>query len=505
MDRISMSDFMSRRADIEKRVLARIPQTPNDHLAKSVAERGDQDVRFLPEIHLPRSLTDWLNIALRDEGNALIEETRQINNRHVGNTIKEMDALLCGDYESIDLAKRVRDWGCRVVKSVLYKARRQVSAEPTNTYRKIYGTAVLDLDTKVAHSAHSIFSLIWTPVMDLIPGQMLEEIFVKTGLVKASCDYKQGGRTVEWSFFLPPSHHDSRLICQHLTFYGYESFVYTRDVVLKRLLASLKGMKGLPSLDVMQHDKDIFVADLLEAFPYLITSVRMEKYMFGIIGADTVAAFDYTANEGFARILLSDSDQRFVREIATARILGALELGFDGTIHIFNQSWKTLESMFGPDDSLRLAYWLLKKSHELVVPSYLKVSAAYMKRRTGQCKDQSDATNTYCSEYTEWILDARNEHLHVFSDDHEPTRGQILPALPQMRRSRLFSLLEHCGVSIEQGKGSEIKLLKDGAHPFRLGSHYGPNPTVPSFLIASILKRLRIKRELWQQAICGFS
>ena len=73
--------------------------------------------------------------------------------------------------------------------------------------------------------------------------------------------------------------------------------------------------------------------------------------------------------------------------------------------------------------------------------------------------------------------------------------------LPQMRRSRLFKLLENCGVSIAQGKGSELKLLRKDAHPFRLGCHYGPNPTVPSFLIALILKRLQITRNEWQQAI----
>jgi hypothetical protein len=75
---------------------------------------------------------------------------------------------------------------------------------------------------------------------------------------------------------------------------------------------------------------------------------------------------------------------------------------------------------------------------------------------------------------------------------HDPIRDNA-----QLRRRQFFKLLERCGVSIEQGKGSEIKLLRDGWHPFRIGNHYGNNPTIPWFLAISILKRLGISRDEW--------
>lgn len=73
----------------------------------------------------------------------------------------------------------------------------------------------------------------------------------------------------------------------------------------------------------------------------------------------------------------------------------------------------------------------------------------------------------------------------------------------QLRRRQFFKLLGRCGVSIEQGKGSEIKLLRDGWHPFRIGNHYGNNPTIPHVLAISILKRLGITRDEWLDSVAA--
>jgi hypothetical protein len=74
-------------------------------------------------------------------------------------------------------------------------------------------------------------------------------------------------------------------------------------------------------------------------------------------------------------------------------------------------------------------------------------------------------------------------------------------ALPQLRRRYFFKLLVHCGVEVAQGKRSEIKLLRKTKRPFRLGNHYGSNPTIPAYLVASILKCLDITREEWIDAL----
>ena len=291
------------------------------------------------------------------------------------------------------------------------------------------------------------------------------------------------------------------LVQQQLELYGYAPTVYSRDVVLTPLLQALKSDRATPKFSEMKQMIGVFLADLLEAFPYLLTSKRIGKNVFSIPGANTVGAFDYTANNGFGRFFLSDSTEKLTRDLERAKGLGILEARFDGRIAFYPFPWMTLERLFGEEDGTLLTYWLLKQAHERVVVSYLKINRDYLDKKTGQStQDAIEETeeNEYL-QYVEWVQEAQEpktaEALHVESNDAQGIQ------IPQMRRSRFFKLLGNCGVSIEQGKGSELKLLKANAHPFRMGSHYGPNPTVPSFLIVNVLKRLQISHEEWRIAI----
>jgi hypothetical protein len=65
---------------------------------------------------------------------------------------------------------------------------------------------------------------------------------------------------------------------------------------------------------------------------------------------------------------------------------------------------------------------------------------------------------------------------------HNPARDQA-----QLRRRYFFKLLERCRVSIEQGKGSEIKLLRAGEHTFRIGTITATTQPFPLFSSSSYL------------------
>ncbi|AOI99871.1 hypothetical protein [Burkholderia sp. LA-2-3-30-S1-D2] len=105
-----------------------------------------------------------------------------------------------------------------------------------------------------------------------------------------------------------------------------------------------------------------------------------------------------------------------------------------------------------------------------------------------------------------WLEEVRGEEgedLQLSSDSEgsDETMQITTHALPQIRKSRFFKILRACGVEVVQGQGSEKKLLRAGAHTFRLGSHYGLNPTIPSFLACRILRRLEIGRSEWVAAV----
>lgn len=491
--------------DIHTRVLRTKPQNINDAYALEVARGADRVICEQGVKFLPRSLTELISLSLRDEGNALIDETRQFNNRYVGYTIKTMEAEVVGDLEVIELKERLLDWAQRVAKAVLFRVRRQIASEPIKTYLKLYESFIHEVDTTIAHGLDNMYSLVWEPTMEALPYWMIDAIFVKSGLVSGHFDNNLQDRQFIQGGTLKGSDRELFAINQHLSLYAYAPTIYTTEVVLNPLLQHLKADGFLPAPEEMDRQKGVFLADMLEAFPYLLSSTRIGKNLFQVLGAGTVATFDYTANNGFGRFFLSDTPERFAREIERGKSLGVLEVQFDGKISYYPFPWMTIESVFGKDDTLVLSYWLLKQAHERVVASYLKISSDHLSRKPrGTSPEPVKEAEIYpYSEYTAWIREAQDEDSLPDIENSEVTVGWPSIQIPQMRRTRLFKILGNCGVSVEQGKGSEFKLLKPNAHPFRLGNHYGPNPTVPSFMVANILKRLQISHDDWGRAIAS--
>ena len=505
--KLPTTSIMDRVNDMEKRTLRRPPQNIAEAYAASVAKGNDRVILEQVVKTLPRSLTELISLSLRDEGNALIEETRLINNRYLGSTIKTLQAQLVGDLEVIELRDQVLDWNERVVNAVLFKMRRQITADPIKTYAKLFTSFVHELDTTIAHGTNDFYSLIWDAATEALPYGLLDGIFFKTGLISGV--YKDIGPNGEREFFLSGSlkcsYEERHFIGEHLTLYGFAPTVYAQEVVLQPLLQALKADLGSVSKAEQQRMCGVFLADLLEAFPYLLSSTRIGKSIFPVEGSRAVAAFDYTCRDGFGCFFLSDSASCFEREMAFGKALGILEVLFDGKIAFYPYPRMTLEAVFGEDDGLLLTYWFLKQARERVLASYLKINSAYLARAAGAAKESNpndeDASDNDYSEYTAWVREAQETVRGASPEENERIEAQEAAQIPQMRRSRLFKLLSLCGVTIAQGKGSEIKLLRDSTHPFRLGNHYGPNPTVPSFLIANILKRLEISRLEWRQAI----
>lgn len=494
--------IMDRHDELAKRVQRKTAKTISEVYAKSVATEGGWQIQEQPIKTLPRSLTDLIPVVLRDEGNALIEETRQINNRYAGVDIRSLQALLVGDLETIDLKERVLVWAEKMTHAVLFKARRQIAENCVKAYSNLYRSFIHEIDTKIAHGTDHMYSVTWSSAMEAIPYWLIDAIFVQTGFVTGAHESDQhfvlGGT-------LLLNRVEAYFLTQQFTLYNFETIAYSREIILTPLHRTLLSGGTLPSIETMRRQTALFLADLLEAFPYLLSSTRVGKHLFSLPGTTCVAAFDYIANDGFARFMFSDSKERFEREIVLGSCRGILEVGFDGRIAFYMMPWMTLARVFGTEASLVLTYCLLKIAHEKVVADYLKIKDYYLDPRpiASPIKmDEIDEGDGFTS-YTDWVREAQDEAVDL--EIGEGSDAQEKPLIAQMRRTRFFKLLRNCDVTIESGKGSEIKLLRPTFHPFRMGNHYGSNPTVPSYLIANILKRLQITRAEWRHAIANVS
>lgn len=73
-----------------------------------------------------------------------------------------------------------------------------------------------------------------------------------------------------------------------VSLYAVEPGVYLDRFILSPLLAALRAMPQLPSLPEQREAIHGMLADLLEAFPYLMSSARAERLMFHLPGTDCV-------------------------------------------------------------------------------------------------------------------------------------------------------------------------------------------------------------------------
>ncbi|KHK54103.1 hypothetical protein PI87_16425 [Ralstonia sp. A12] len=498
----------------DSKVLRREAVTPLDQYQHAVVQFGDWIIREQPVLMLPRELTEFLSLDLRDQGNDLIEETRQLNNQFVGRSMRTVTALLIADIELLDLSERVLLWTESVIRQVVYRCRRRIQNNPFETYIDLFDAFVRDIDTRIAHGDDRMYQRVWSDAIDCMVYLLIEACFLKSGYAALIHEdepphYPRLVGTVVSN----PDHEEA--ISRDINLFGVEPVQYINEIIARPLTNFLEAEGYAESRDDLLDRFHGYVGDLLEASPYLCASGRASRYMFAIPGTACWAAFRFIASHGFGVFFFSDSEEDMRRDLETNAFRGAINVGFDGSFSYMMHPWLTLGRALGSDAALSIACWMLEQIHARVVDDYLKVGVGGPKARTGESElavtsDEPDSDQLVANEiaiYASWVREAQAED--ELASDLTPTvdrDSHIDPAaaktrLPQIRRSRFFKLLRACDVEIVQGKGSEKKLLRGGAHPFRLGSHYGPNPTIPSFLAGQILRRLNITHEEWMSAI----
>jgi hypothetical protein len=298
---------------------------------------------------------------------------------------------------------------------------------------------------------------------------------------------------------------DANAVINMFDLYGVEPASYVDNMVLRPLLDALAGDSSLPEPDEQCQRYQAMLVDLLEAAPYLVSSARTERFMFALPGSARMAAFCFVPGSSCASFLFADDADSLLLASRTTFCRGGLVLGYDGQLSTFMHPWRTLDKVFGEAAGQLLGYWLLEQVHGRVVQDYLKIEHYFLDPPSLPDDDVEIAEIDETLVYVAWAKASEDRGASADLENGPPCaqdRGRP-GAIAQLRRRHFFKLLARCGVSIEQGKGSEIKLLRAGWHPFRLGNHYGNNPTIPSFLAINILKRLGITRDEWLDSVAA--
>lgn len=492
------------------KILIRRPRIAQEQYAHMVANAGDWTIAEQAPKQLPLSLCQLISLELRDLGNGLLEETRTLNNQYADHSFRTVEAMLTGDPDFLDLHARTLAWGEEAARQVNFKLRHQARNEPYRTFLNAYDSIVAPIDQNIVHGDERLHSLVWESVVDLLPYQLLDAMVLKPGHFAVLHDASGAHRPELRVARDISSPRDQDRLSSILSLYAVEPVAYIDEVVLAPLLAALRDDPTLPGPEQQRQQYQQMFADLLEAYPYLLSSGRNERYMFDIPGTSCVAAFSFLAPNGCGRIMVSDDVESLRRGIHTNFMRGALNVGYDGRVSWWMHPWRTLDKVLGAQAAVTLSWWLLKQVHAQLVKDYLSIQHYYLDR--SDVEPVEDEPGAATDEALLYVSLARASEGQWSTEDSNPVEtpaalaedvGRGAARLPQLRRRYFFKLLERCGVEIAQGKGSEIKLLRKAKRPFRLGDHYGSNPPIPAFLAANILKRLEITSEEWVEAIAA--
>lgn len=504
----TQQQILRRRMDDEiAKTLLRRPANAQDVYQSRAARAGDWTIRLQPARSLPLALTQLIPLSLKNTGNMLFEETRALNNRHAGSSYRAIDVMLASDPEFLDLRARALAWGEDVARQVSFRLRHRALAHPYRTYVDAYRTLLPHMDTVMVHGDERMYSLVWAAVLDLLPYKLLESMVLAPGHLTIS--YEQDEQHLPYAVMTDSfkATSDVAWLTNIISLYCVEPAIYLDKIILSPLLAALQATPSLPPLPAQRTAIQEMVADVMEAFPYLVSSERAERYMFRIPGTSCVATFSFLASAGCAKFTFFDDEESMRRGVRTNFARAGLEIGYDGRFSSTMHPWRTLDTLFAPEHSSMLAYWLLKQVHGRLLADYLSIEHYYLHPSEEERGHEAAAfAHEETLLYVAWAKTAEHDEPAVpetQADNAGTEAWQGHGSIPQLRRRTFFKLLENCGVSVEQGKGSEIKLLRKSCHPFRLGNHYGSNPTVPAFLAAAILKRLEITRQEWVDAMAA--
>lgn len=492
------------------KILNKRAEGVTDRYAQSIANSGDWLVEGQPEMTVPFSLSQVISLRLRDDGNALIERTRMFNNQFAGVSFRTAEVMLACDLHLDDLQAEVLAWGVDVAKEVNFRLRHQAKKDPLRTFLVAFDTFVSSLDTDVAHRDNSLFPLAWSMLIEELVMLLVEDMLMRPGHCKITHENTSEHRPLLFLDFHRSG--DLDRLQKVVALYGVESYAYMQKIVLEPLSAVLARDSTIPPPQTRRQLYRQMFTDLLEAAPYLLSSDRADRYMFPIPGTSCVAAITFLSHCGCARFAICDDETSMLKGLHNNHIRGALGVAYDGQISLWNHPRRTLMSVFGEEAGTVLEYWFLKQIHERMLSDYLSIEKYYL-HGADPALEEETATPTADESlvYVAWAKAVEAEDEQGLDDGVEapgsPAREDVAEtrsrSIPQLRRRYFFKLLERCGVVIEQGKGSEIKLLRKSKHPFRLGSHYGNNPAIPAFLAADILKRLEITEHEWIGALKG--
>lgn len=431
-------------------------------------------------ITLPYELATMIPLSLRDEGNQLLEETRLLGLQHCGKMLRYVQIELATDLDFLDLKHRIMRWSLKFTDALMFKNRNNAKKNPLTTYLSLAVT-VVSLYKAFVTKKGAIYHILWESLDASVLYEAQQRYLVDTELCLVEFGEDRAAEPV-YAFQPGVDSYEDEI------FYTYErservTSSYLNHYLFDPLIKYLKEEKEPESLEILEKRYIARIHDLAEAYPYLIS---------GDVG------YEFALPNGlpiyFSLKSLSSIGSWAIADGLHYRIM----LEWNGDLTYGSSDTLSLEKFYGREIAVRVSLMLVEHVHAYILEKYLEEVAKQPPKTDTPLNDLPIQKQT--AVYASWLSEIQDKNEAEELPPVEDTPALTALSIPPLRRQLFFKILGFCGVRVEQGKGSESKLIRDGKPIFVLGNHGYKNPTVPRFLAINILRRLEITHAEWQHA-----
>lgn len=227
-----------------------------------------------------------------------------------------------------------------------------------------------------------------------------------------------------------------------------------------------------------------------------------------------------TYGDGLGRICLGfDKDEMIEQALKPyrkdAKYKQVLRVNWDGKISPLETPWVTTDkmSLLGYDCPIDFNFHIMHKFHELFYNWYANTAQKIKSKKVtlsinNELKDDTlifdeiDESNIIINETLNQFLVSDD---YSFNDNTKPLENKKNTQYfnQGIKSTKFFKILEeNFNITIKQGKGSEMKAIKEGGKIYRLG-HHGKEVVYHANLIRKVLRRLEIELNDWLKVMNG--